>query len=55
MHSYLAVGTGSRDEFLMSVNGTKAIRLKMRVPSCWSVGVTFDSGGISIKPFRRHG
>lgn len=51
MHAYLAVGQGSQNESLMSVieykgnltPGTKPIVLVGK-------GVTFDSGGISIKP-----
>jgi leucyl aminopeptidase len=51
MHSYLAVGAGSQNESLMSVieykgNPSEDVRPIVLVGK----GLTFDSGGISIKP-----
>ncbi|VTP80696.1 Cytosol aminopeptidase [Leclercia adecarboxylata] len=51
MHSYLAVGNGSQNESLMSVieykgNPSEDVRPIVLVGK----GLTFDSGGISIKP-----
>ena len=47
MNSYLAVARGSENEAMMAIIEYKATPTPS--PSCWQ-GLTFDSGGISIKP-----
>ncbi|MCP6060395.1 M17 family metallopeptidase, partial [Klebsiella pneumoniae] len=51
MHSYLAVGNGSQNESLMSVIEYKGNPSEDARPIVLvGKGLTFDSGGISIKP-----
>ncbi|VFP87589.1 Cytosol aminopeptidase [Candidatus Erwinia haradaeae] len=51
MNAYLAVGRGSRNESLMSViKYTGALNVKTRPIVFIGKGVTFDTGGVSLKP-----
>lgn len=51
MHSYLAVGRGSRNESSMSIMEYKGEGAKNSKPIVLlGKGLTFDSGGISLKP-----
>ncbi|WP_199611210.1 leucyl aminopeptidase [Flocculibacter collagenilyticus] len=50
MHSYLAVGRGSRNESMMSVIHYQGTDEKTAPIVLVGKGLTFDSGGISIKP-----
>lgn len=53
MHAYLAVGEGSKNESLMLIMQYKNVQHDLNPIVLIGKGLTFDSGGISIKPSYR--